>query len=179
MEPVIGQEPWLPGFDVPDRPAEITELGSCLRRVNEHPEQRKEILDLFYRPGTHGKAGARIETVPFAEAKAICALCPVREACLRYAMECEEGAGLQGRYGVFGGLSPEERHKLAGGSAPKAATSKLLEPIRCARESCGNEFVRDYWQQRCCSVECSRAEEREAAIRRNVKRRERLKAEEA
>jgi WhiB family redox-sensing transcriptional regulator len=41
-------------------------------------------------------------------AKRVCAGCPVREACLNYALVHQE------RFGVWGGLSERERRKLAG-----------------------------------------------------------------
>ncbi len=41
-----------------------------------------------------------------AEAKAICAACPVREACLEYALETRPADG------VWGGLTPTERHRV-------------------------------------------------------------------
>lgn len=44
-------------------------------------------------------------------AKAICRRCPVRNPCLQYALRHESGVY---RWGVYGGLSPEERRKLAG-----------------------------------------------------------------
>jgi WhiB family redox-sensing transcriptional regulator len=40
------------------------------------------------------------------EAKAICAACPVREACLDFAIETRQPEG------VWGGLTPIERHRL-------------------------------------------------------------------
>ena len=40
------------------------------------------------------------------EAKAICAVCPVREECLEYALETRPGDG------VWGGLTASERHRL-------------------------------------------------------------------
>jgi WhiB family redox-sensing transcriptional regulator len=40
------------------------------------------------------------------EAKAICALCPVREACLEYAIEARE------KDGVWGGLTARERRRV-------------------------------------------------------------------
>ena len=40
------------------------------------------------------------------EAKAICALCPVREECREYALETRPPEG------VWGGLTPTERHRL-------------------------------------------------------------------
>ncbi|GHH82535.1 transcriptional regulator WhiB [Streptomyces sulfonofaciens] len=40
------------------------------------------------------------------EAKRICQLCQMREACLEYALTHDE------RFGVWGGLSEKERHDL-------------------------------------------------------------------
>jgi WhiB family redox-sensing transcriptional regulator len=40
------------------------------------------------------------------EAKAICALCPVREACLEHALTARE------KYGVWGGLTERERRRV-------------------------------------------------------------------
>lgn len=53
---------------------------------------------------------------PFAEAKAICATCPVRDACLTDALNREPPSsdnGFTSRYGVWGGLTPDERKALA------------------------------------------------------------------
>lgn len=46
-------------------------------------------------------------------AKKICALCPIREACLEYALEKEMGTGGASRAGIWGGLSPGARYRLA------------------------------------------------------------------
>lgn len=43
---------------------------------------------------------------PTAEAKAICAACPVEARCLEYALEHSE------RFGIWGGTSEAERRKL-------------------------------------------------------------------
>ncbi|MFZ3566989.1 WhiB family transcriptional regulator [Streptomyces sp. BH097] len=40
------------------------------------------------------------------EAKTICGLCPIRQSCLEYALTHDE------RFGVWGGLSEKERHRL-------------------------------------------------------------------
>ena len=44
-------------------------------------------------------------------AKRVCAGCPVREACLRMALDAERGTGVYERHGVFGGLTPIERFR--------------------------------------------------------------------
>jgi hypothetical protein len=43
---------------------------------------------------------------PYAEAKAVCATCPVQVQCLEYALEVDD------RHGVWGGLAPRERAEL-------------------------------------------------------------------
>ena len=52
----------------------------------------------------------RIESAPHIraerEAKALCADCPIRNACLTWAIKHKE------EYGIWGGLSPEERANL-------------------------------------------------------------------
>lgn len=53
--------------------------------------------DFFPNPGEVRKTTA---------AKRVCQLCDVREECLSYAMERHE------KWGVWGGLSPTERHRL-------------------------------------------------------------------
>lgn len=46
------------------------------------------------------------------EAQRICVMeCPVRDDCLRYALEANE------QYGVWGGMTPEQRQKLKEGAA--------------------------------------------------------------
>ena len=49
---------------------------------------------------------------PYAYGRSICAGCPVADACLAYALEAREKAGL------WGGLDPDERHKLTKGRKP-------------------------------------------------------------
>lgn len=54
--------------------------------------------------------GGAASTETTETARALCASCPVRLACLDYAMRFESGYH---RSGLWGGLSPEERRKLA------------------------------------------------------------------
>ena len=42
----------------------------------------------------------------------VCGGCPVREACLRMALDAERGTGVYERHGVFGGLTPIERFRM-------------------------------------------------------------------
>ena len=57
--------------------------------------------DLFFPPGETGEATEQIE-----EAKAICATCPVRKACLEYALATRQ------EYGIWGGMTEAERRSL-------------------------------------------------------------------
>lgn len=59
-------------------------------------------VDLFF-PGRGQSA---------APAKAICAGCEIRTACLQVAMEIEGFAPQNHRHGVFGGMTPLERWQL-------------------------------------------------------------------
>lgn len=49
----------------------------------------------------------------YEEARQVCLGCPVRQACLAAAMEAEGTDNLGYRHGMFGGLTPRERHQLA------------------------------------------------------------------
>ena len=60
----------------------------------EHPE-------LFFPAGTTQPARSHL-----AKAKSVCHRCPVTETCLAWALETGQ------RYGVWGGLSEDERYEL-------------------------------------------------------------------
>lgn len=48
------------------------------------------------------------------QARAVCDRCPIRQRCGEYAMELESRPGYRSmRFGVWGGLSPKQRAKLA------------------------------------------------------------------
>lgn len=52
----------------------------------------------------------------YSRARRICNRCPVRAACLDEAMRFESG-NAENRHGMFGGLSPDERARLARSAA--------------------------------------------------------------
>jgi|SRR5687768_7908134 len=60
----------------------------------------------------------------YAQAKKDCARCPLqlREECLELALKTEGSASAVSRYGVFGGLDPEERHALSTARKAERAT---------------------------------------------------------
>ncbi|MYY05817.1 MULTISPECIES: WhiB family transcriptional regulator [unclassified Streptomyces] len=66
-----------------------------------HAACRDEDPDLFFPIGTTGPALVQAE-----EAKTVCRGCPVREQCLRWALENNQDAG------VWGGLGENERRAL-------------------------------------------------------------------
>lgn len=139
---------------------------------------------------------------PVPAAKAVCSACPLRQRCLDAAMGAEvrqqgprRGAGLAGgdRYGVYGGLGPDERARLAeldgaeasafvaaawtAAEAPKARRRrpgrprrqryKAGRPRRC--EECGRPFKRPVQtdgRHRFCSARCRQR----AAARRRYRR---------
>ena len=62
---------------------------------------RGEDPELFFPIGSTGPVLAQI-----AEAKEVCARCPVREACLDFALSTGQA------YGIWGGLTEDERRSL-------------------------------------------------------------------
>jgi WhiB family redox-sensing transcriptional regulator len=62
---------------------------------------RSSDADLFFPAGNTGVAASQIEA-----AKAVCRSCPVRVACLQFALESNQEAG------IWGGTDEEERRKL-------------------------------------------------------------------
>ena len=70
-------------------------------RWREDAACRASSPDLFFPVGTVGHALTEIES-----AKAVCAGCGVREACLEFAVLTNQ------EFGVWGGTSEEERRKL-------------------------------------------------------------------
>ncbi|MFI5614710.1 WhiB family transcriptional regulator [Amycolatopsis sp. NPDC051903] len=62
---------------------------------------REEEPELFFPVGTGGPAQQQI-----AQAKAVCHRCPVRSACLGWALDTGQDAG------VWGGLGEDERRAL-------------------------------------------------------------------
>lgn len=42
----------------------------------------------------------------------VCAACPARVPCLRYALRAERGLGVKHRHGMWGGRTPRERYEI-------------------------------------------------------------------
>lgn len=85
--------------------AELPPLAGAAWEWREHAACRGGDQELFfYSDRERGRARRRRETA----AKAICATCPVKIACLSWALAVQEP------YGVWGGLTAESRQALLG-----------------------------------------------------------------
>lgn len=58
-----------------------------------------------------GKVGSEA-LMAHARAARFCAHCPVMRQCLELALTAEGNAPAQSRFGVYGGLTPDQRHDL-------------------------------------------------------------------
>ena len=88
--------------------------------MREEPNTVLTLSDLMWEPDVSWRADAACSGVDsdvffpaseedeqaVAQAKAICAECPVREACLQYAFETNQEAG------VWGGFAEDDRRRL-------------------------------------------------------------------
>lgn len=90
-----------PGEAPAARPAGRAALAWDERGWRRHAACRGEDPELFFPVGSPGPVLEQI-----AAAKALCAKCPVRAACLRFALETGQG------YGIWGGLTEDERRNL-------------------------------------------------------------------
>jgi WhiB family redox-sensing transcriptional regulator len=82
--------------DLPVAPSHSTDW-------QEHAACRFEDTGLFF--PMEGDEPSHIE-LRYSLAKRICALCPVRQPCLDFALALDE------RFGIWGGLTPHQRAKL-------------------------------------------------------------------
>jgi len=98
----------------------------------DHAACRTEHPELFFPVGTTGPARRQL-----ARAKLVCHRCPVTAACLAWAMDTGQ------RYGVWGGLSEDERHELQRRSSRIACRAHLI--LICAPEEHPIEVVRPAW----------------------------------
>lgn len=91
-----------------------------------------EVDRIFFPPVKTGR------TIDATAARAICDPCPVRAECLTYAIEAGE------REGIWGGLTPRQRHALAG--------SRRRERLAtCALDGCAELFPVRGPARYCCA----------------------------
>lgn len=133
----------------------------------------EEEPDLFFPVGQGPVAKQQI-----AEAKAVCRACPVKDACLRWALEARQDAG------VWGGLSEKERRRFhrrrSSGNRPAgvraldhilrnqmgeylALEERGLEPLEIARELGTNVQTVNRIRDRLAAQQREGAEEVKAA----------------
>lgn len=96
---------WTPIFDWDN---EGWRDGAACRHTN---------AELFFPAGSTGTAVDQIEA-----AKSVCHACPVRDACLQFALESNQEAG------IWGGKDEDERRKLRRGW--RASRRPPLKPVR-------------------------------------------------
>lgn len=108
--------------------------------------------DLFF--PTSGQQGQE------AEAKAVCARCPVAGECLAEALKNREA------YGVFGGLNVSERSRLVKGAPVKKRQARVCKMPRCGKKHHARGLCEFHYrevnpknrQHRPCTVEgCGRS----------------------
>jgi WhiB family redox-sensing transcriptional regulator len=92
---------------------------------------RNEPPELFFPVGTTGPAWRQI-----AKAKSVCHRCPVTATCLAWALDTGQ------RYGVWGGLSEDERHEMQRRRARISARAHL---ILISSQQHPTEVVRHPW----------------------------------
>lgn len=67
-------------------------------------------------------------------AKAICRECPVRAECLEFA----QTHPAETEFGIFGGMTPNERLELVVSLIPPAARGRVAKPPETGRKFCGH-----------------------------------------
>jgi WhiB family redox-sensing transcriptional regulator len=89
-------------------------------------------VNLFFGPEYERNAD-RLRREP--KAKALCAVCPVIDACREWSLgSTESGAGLRERYGVWAGMNEDERIAERRRLTRKADERRKAERRREARE---------------------------------------------
>lgn len=79
------------------------ELQKKIAKARAIPPCQTTDPELWFGIPEYGKG---FEQINYAVAKQLCNQCPVREACLAYALKANE------THGVWGGLSPNERRDM-------------------------------------------------------------------
>lgn len=100
----------------------VDEVRTAVRGYVSPNQSLLDLLDLLSPPAWHADAACQ-SADPDAfflgkgksadPARAICDTCPVQSECLDWAMKVEADWANTHRYGIWGGLSPNERARLA------------------------------------------------------------------
>ena len=97
-------------------------LASALALGNADYSWRRDAIcrdtdpELFFPVGTTGQALLQI-----AKAKSVCCECPVKTACLEFAMETNQDTG------IWGGLSEEERRQIRREAAARQRAQRVSQ----------------------------------------------------
>lgn len=68
--------------------------------------------DMFFVDDVEPNEALRQANERYPAAKRVCQACPVRAECLDFEMRIEGSKHATHRFGIFGGLSPYQRHQL-------------------------------------------------------------------
>jgi WhiB family redox-sensing transcriptional regulator len=82
--------------------------GEMKDRWEDRAACRQLGSESFFPAGDVGTAARQV----YVAAINVCAQCPVREQCLQFALRAEGSTPAKSRSGVFGGLTPVERHAM-------------------------------------------------------------------
>lgn len=89
--------------------------GRVMKLVNPHPDTLEHGRAWLQHAACAGLGDLMFPDSnehDIADAKAICAQCPVAEACLTDCIRHEGGRSSLSRWGVYGGLTPRQRVRL-------------------------------------------------------------------
>ena len=95
-------------------------------------------------------------------ATSLCATCPVREACLEDTMQFEAGLGKISRLGIYGGLTPAERHNLEN-KGRKSTRAEVCQNPECGKPIESRGTRRKYCDSKCQSRASTRRLRQRAA----------------
>lgn len=93
--------------------------------------------ELFF---TAGRSDASRNREQIRQAKSVCHLCPVASQCLAWALATSQ------EYGVWGGLSEEERRPLAASRRPSSTTQETRLQAACRMKADGVPVKDIAWQ---------------------------------
>lgn len=82
---------------------EYLELQKAIAKSRSIPPCQTTDPELWFGVQEYGE---EFDQIKYTQAKQLCNECPVREACLTYALKAPE------LYGVWGGLAPKERQAM-------------------------------------------------------------------
>jgi len=146
-----------------ERPHDPEAENPCRTFIREHRGQDP------WHPVEHAHSSFRAKReAAYAQARAICQVCPVREACLTAALDAEGRARPSDREGMWGALDPFERAAVARRTGAKSHKSRRM-PINHGRGASGAEAHRKRGEKPCqVCIKAERLYRQELAARRRA-----------